>query len=77
MTAIVEPNDAAEMCAGTLVWRCDLCRCFHLRAGEMLLTRTREEFSAFTREVVDCCCGELHTRRCQRAVAKLTAANNC
>lgn len=59
MTAIVEPNDAAEMCAGTLVWRCDLCRCFHLRAGEVLLTFTREEFNAFTREVVDCYCGAL------------------
>lgn len=38
------------------VWRCDLCHCFHLRAGQVLMVFTPREFAAFTNEVVDCYC---------------------
>ncbi|MET0648185.1 MAG: hypothetical protein ABW208_16335 [Pyrinomonadaceae bacterium] len=41
------------------VWRCASCRCFHLRAGEVLLTLTPEEFAEFTREVTDCYCVQM------------------
>lgn len=59
MTVIVEQERAAGMSAGARVWHCDLCRCFHLRAGEVLLTLTPEEFNRLTHEVVECYCREM------------------
>lgn len=41
------------------VWRCDDCHCFHLLAGQTLLTFSPEEFAAFTHEVTECYCVQL------------------
>lgn len=36
------------------VWYCDNCSSFHVKAGEVLLTFTRDEFAAFSSAVFDC-----------------------
>ncbi|MER3427016.1 MAG: hypothetical protein C4334_02780 [Pyrinomonas sp.] len=38
------------------VWHCPSCRAFHVRAGQVILTFTAEEFAAFTRAVIECYC---------------------
>lgn len=38
------------------VWRCELCRCFHLRAGPVLMVFTPREFEVFMQDVVECYC---------------------
>jgi hypothetical protein len=36
------------------VWFCEACERFHIKAGNVLLTFDREEFSEFTNSVYDC-----------------------
>jgi hypothetical protein len=38
------------------VWRCESCRCFHLRAGQVLMVFMPKEFEVFTNDVVECYC---------------------
>ncbi len=59
MTAIPYENHSNDESACMQVWRCESCHCIHLRAGQVLLTFTQEEFTAFTQEVVACYCGEM------------------
>lgn len=59
MTVITDRVNERGAGEGVRVWRCESCSCFHLRAGEMLLTLTPEEFEVFTREVADCYCVQL------------------
>jgi hypothetical protein len=59
MTAIFYKNHDAEASADVQAWRCASCHCYHLRAGEALLTFTTEEFVAFMQEIVDCYCGQI------------------
>jgi hypothetical protein len=36
------------------VWYCENCASFHIKAGEILLTFTKAEFSAFSNTVFNC-----------------------
>ena len=45
--------------ASTKVWRCVECDCFHVLAGQALLTFTPNEFAAFTEEVAECYCVQM------------------
>lgn len=36
------------------VWFCQACERFHIKAGDVLLTFDREEFSEFANSVCDC-----------------------
>ncbi len=36
------------------IWNCDACWCVHLRAADVLLTFTREEYAAFAHAVAEC-----------------------
>lgn len=38
------------------IWRCELCRCFHLRAGQVLMVFAPREFQVFMEAVVECYC---------------------
>lgn len=40
----------------TQVWRCRECDCFHVRAGEVLLTFTPQDFERFAHDVTECYC---------------------
>ncbi len=40
------------------VWRCKDCEKFHVKAGKVLLTFTREEFSDFVNKTWDCFYGQ-------------------
>jgi hypothetical protein len=54
MTAIFNKKlDTGER-AEFQVWRCADCRCFHLKAGEALMTFSPEEFASFAEEIVEC-----------------------
>jgi hypothetical protein len=59
MTAITYRTSHPRPEVDTQVWRCDECRCFHLLAGQTLLTFTPEEFAAFTQEVAECYCVQM------------------
>lgn len=59
MTALLYENQHAGTDANLQIWRCDSCHCVHLRAGQVLLTFTQEEFASFTQEIVDCYCGQV------------------
>lgn len=54
MTAILMNDSHAGVPSHVHVWRCEGCRCIHVRAGEVLLTLTPTEFTAFTESVNDC-----------------------
>jgi hypothetical protein len=41
------------------VWRCEGCHCFHLRAGQVLLTFTPKEFEAFSADIAECYCVQM------------------
>lgn len=36
------------------VWYCESCESFHIKAGNLLLTFDRQEFSEFAHSVCDC-----------------------
>lgn len=36
------------------VWKCDSCEEFHLRAGNVLLTFTKDEFADFVNDTWNC-----------------------
>jgi len=36
------------------VWYCENCTSFHIKAGEILLTFTKNEFAAFSNTIFDC-----------------------
>lgn len=38
----------------TSVWKCDTCEDFHIRAGNVLLSFTREEFADFVNDSWNC-----------------------
>jgi hypothetical protein len=38
------------------VWYCQSCHAFHVRANQVILTFSHEEYAAFTRAVVACYC---------------------
>jgi hypothetical protein len=59
MTVITDRITDRSPSEGLQVWRCESCRCFHVRAGQVLLTLTPEEFADFTREVTDCYCVQM------------------
>lgn len=59
MTATYEPLHDSEN-ASMQVWRCASCGCFHLRAGQVLMTFTPEEFASFTQEIIECYCIQMH-----------------
>lgn len=40
------------------IWRCEDCRCFHVRAGKVLLTFTHVEFESFLRAAGRCYLGD-------------------
>jgi hypothetical protein len=50
-------NDAAAT-ARVDIWRCEDCRCFHVRAGKVLLTFTHDEFESFLRAAGRCYLGD-------------------
>ncbi len=54
MTAIFYKNHGAAASNGAQAWRCASCHCYHLRAGEALLTFTTEEFVSLMQELADC-----------------------
>lgn len=37
------------------VWHCESCACFHVKAGDVLLTFSLTEFMNFSNAVLDCC----------------------
>lgn len=49
-------SDAAA--ARVDIWRCEDCRCFHVRAGKVLLTFTHDEFESFLRAAGRCYLGD-------------------
>ncbi len=59
MTALLYEDAHAGADAGVQIWRCASCHCVHLRAGQVLLTFTPEEFATLTQDVVACYCGQL------------------
>jgi hypothetical protein len=54
MTAISMEGRHASVRSGFNVWRCCSCHCFHLKAGNVLLTFTPKEYERFTQAIVDC-----------------------
>lgn len=54
MTAMLINDSHVGVASHVHVWRCEGCRCIHVRAGEVLLTFTPVEFNAFTEAVNDC-----------------------
>ena len=56
MTAIACENRNEGTNEMPVVWHCELCRCFHLRAGRVLMVFTPKEFEVFTNDVVECYC---------------------
>ncbi|HEY6803121.1 MAG TPA: hypothetical protein VI306_06025 [Pyrinomonadaceae bacterium] len=59
MTAITYRNQHQAPNSAAQVWRCHECHCFHLLAGETLLTFTPDEFATFSQEVAECYCVQL------------------
>jgi hypothetical protein len=56
MTAITYRTKQHDPNTAPRVWRCPDCHCFHVLAGETLLTFTPQEFATFTQEVAECYC---------------------
>ena len=54
MTAFFNEGLHSDMTNDVQVWRCESCKCVHIRAGNILLTFTTEEYCKFTEAVVDC-----------------------
>ncbi len=54
MMAFMTNNSHTGVPSQVCVWRCEACCCVHVRAGEVLLTFTPTEFTAFTESVNDC-----------------------
>ncbi len=63
MTAFPAEDHDTGLRSGFNVWRCCSCHCFHLKAGDMLLTFTPKEYAVFTQAVVDCYQGKPRCRR--------------
>jgi hypothetical protein len=59
VTAVTDRTQRNGGNTGAQVWRCEDCDCFHLRAGETLLTFTPQEFASFTEEVAACYCVQM------------------
>ena len=59
MTAIFYKNHGADENTHAQAWRCASCHCYHLRAGEALLTFTTEEFISLMQEIADCYYGQI------------------
>lgn len=58
MTITDHRTDDAAATAKVDIWRCEDCHCFHVRAGEVLLTFTSEEFKTFLRAAGRCFLGQ-------------------
>lgn len=55
MTAFLNEQDFHSGTAPDVqVWQCESCKCVHVRANQVLLTFTKEEFAGFTEAVLDC-----------------------
>lgn len=63
LTAITYRTQKNNGSASTQVWHCEECRCFHLLAGQTLLTFTPQEFATFTDEVAECYCVQMPISR--------------
>lgn len=59
MTVITYRTQNNRGSSGTQVWRCEDCHCFHLLAGQTLLTFTPQEFATFTEDVAECYCVQI------------------
>lgn len=59
MTAITYRTENNGGHTSAQVWRCEDCHCFHLLAGQTLLTFTPREFASFTEEVAACYCVQM------------------
>ncbi|GEM_PF-3574689 len=53
MTAFLNDDFQRHESTNVSIWFCEGCRCFHLRAGQVLLTFTREEFADFTHTAIE------------------------
>jgi hypothetical protein len=53
--------------AATEVWRCEECHCFHLLAGQTLLTFTPQEFATLTQDLAECDCVQMPISKDQAA----------
>lgn len=58
MNALHDNNFADEHRQQLSVWFCERCQSVHFRAGEVLLTFTREEFDELTRAVIEIYCAK-------------------
>ena len=54
MTAFLNNDFHTGAKANLQIWICDSCNCVHVRAADVLLTFTEEEFAGFTQAVLDC-----------------------
>jgi redox-regulated HSP33 family molecular chaperone len=54
MTAFLNEDLRSNVKADVQVWLCEDCRCVHVRAANVMLTFTKDEFESFTEAVVDC-----------------------
>lgn len=58
MTITDHRTDEAAAAARVDIWRCEGCQRFHVRAGEVLLTFTPDEFESFLRAAGRCYLGD-------------------
>lgn len=61
MNTLHNEDFAHEKRENLKVWFCERCQCVHFRAGEVLLTFTREEFEGLTRAVTEIYCEKFVT----------------
>lgn len=54
MTAFPNEDFHSGTNANVQIWFCESCDCVHVRAANVLLTFTKDEFASFTEAVVDC-----------------------
>jgi hypothetical protein len=59
LTVITYPTQNKTRSTTTQVWRCDDCQCFHLLAGQTLLSFTPQEFATFTEDIAECYCVQM------------------
>jgi hypothetical protein len=71
MTAFPMESRHDGVRSGFNVWRCCSCHCFHLKAGDVLLTFTPKEYEVFTQAIVDCYQGKPMCRHSEEATRGL------